>query len=145
MNIGQVAKRTNLSAKAIRYYEQIDLLNNIPRTDAGYRAYQEQHLRTLKFIQHCRSLGFEYSDIQDLLRLWQSQDRQSMDVKTLAQQHIVSLNQKVQELQRMIAILQQSVDECAGNSEAECSILNQLEQFDTQHTTCCAHKTLDTE
>ena len=145
MNIGQIAKRSQLTAKTIRYYEQIGLLKDIPRSAAGYRIYQEQHLRILNFIQHCRALGFNYADIQDLLHLWQSQDRQSIDVKHLAQQHILALRKKVQEFERMIAILQQSVDECAGNSDAECSILNQLEQFDAKHTACYAHTNLDTE
>lgn len=129
MNIGQIANQTGLTAKTIRYYEAQDLLSDVARTDAGYRVYNLTHIRQLKFIRHCRGLGFSYSDIHDLLALWQQQNRHSRDVKQLAEKHIQTLQHKVFELERMIGILQRSVDECAGNTHAECSILNQLENF----------------
>ena len=52
MNIGQAAKQSGISAKMIRYYEEIGLLQTPKRTDAGYRMYNEQDIKTLNFIQH---------------------------------------------------------------------------------------------
>ncbi|WP_347250367.1 MerR family DNA-binding transcriptional regulator, partial [Zoogloea sp.] len=49
MNIGAVAKACGVSAKMIRHYEQIGLIGHSPRTEAGYRQYQERDLHTLKF------------------------------------------------------------------------------------------------
>ena len=138
MNIGQVAKQTGFSAKSIRYFEEIGLLTDILRSEAGYRIYSDTHLRSLHFIQQCRTLGFSYADIQALMQLWQSEERQSRDVKHLAQQHILRLKQKVSELERMIDLLQRSVDDCAGNADAECSILNQLEHDTLPNGQHCA-------
>lgn len=39
MNIGKAAKASKVSAKMIRYYEQIGLIPAASRTDSGYRAY----------------------------------------------------------------------------------------------------------
>ena len=128
MNIGQAAKQSGISAKMIRYYEDIGLLPASKRTDAGYRMYSEDNIKTLKFIQHSRELGFSTEQMKELMSLWKNEGRQSAEVKQLTQKHIDALNQKIADLQAMVSALQQSVDCCAGNQQAECEILNQLEQ-----------------
>lgn len=134
MNIGQAAKASGISAKMIRYYESIGLLNNAQRSDAGYRIYSEADIKTLSFLRHARDLGFSSEQMKDLLGLWKNQSRQSIEVKALALKHIQTLNQKIADLQAMVEILQQSVDGCAGNDQADCTILNQIE---TGMAECC--------
>ncbi|WP_180160301.1 Cu(I)-responsive transcriptional regulator [Acinetobacter sp. YH12054] len=134
MNIGQAAKASGISAKMIRYYESIGLLNNAQRTNAGYRVYSEADIKTLSFLRHARDLGFSSEQMKDLLGLWKNQSRQSVEVKALALTHIQTLNQKIADLQAMVEILQQSVDGCAGNDQADCTILNQIE---TGMAECC--------
>ncbi|WP_180178144.1 Cu(I)-responsive transcriptional regulator [Acinetobacter sp. YH01005] len=134
MNIGQAAKASGISAKMIRYYESIGLLNNAQRTDTGYRIYSEADIKTLSFLRHARDLGFSSEQMKDLLGLWKNQSRQSVEVKALALKHIQTLNQKIADLQAMVEILQQSVDGCAGNDQADCTILNQIE---TGMAECC--------
>ena len=127
MNIGQAAKQSGISAKMIRYYEEIGLLAPAKRTDAGYRMYGAQDLKTLSFNQHARELGFSTEQMKELLDLWRNQDRQSAEVKQLAQKHIDALNRKISDMQAMVDALQQSVSCCAGNQQADCEILNQIE------------------
>jgi len=127
MNIGKVAKISGISAKMIRYYEDIGLIERPIRTDAGYRVYTEQDIQSLKFIRHSRDLGFSTEQMKELIHLWKNKDRHSVEVKQLTQQHIDTLNQKIVDLQTMVNTLQQSVNGCAGNAEAECEILNQIE------------------
>lgn len=127
MNIGQVAKQTGFSAKMIRYYEDIGLLPAIQRTDAGYRIYQNEHVQSLNFIQHARSLGFDTDKIRELLSLWRNKDRMNMHVKDLALQHISELKHKIQKLEQMVEILQEVVDCCTGRHSADCPILLKIE------------------
>lgn len=128
MNIGQVAKHTGISAKMIRYYEEIGLIEPARRSDAGYRIYSGQDLKTLAFIKHARELGFSSEQMKELISLWRNTDRSSAEVKRLASMHIASLNAKIKTMQDMVKALEQSVSCCAGNEHPECSILDQLEK-----------------
>ncbi|WP_217539406.1 MerR family DNA-binding transcriptional regulator, partial [Stenotrophomonas sp. GbtcB23] len=54
MNIGEASKASKVSAKMIRYYEQIGLIPPADRTDSGYRAYTQDDVHRLHFIRRSR-------------------------------------------------------------------------------------------
>ena len=91
MNIGEVARRSVVSAKMIRHYESIGLLPAPERSEAGYRRYEERIIRELAFIRHARDLGFPLRQIEQLLSLWRNETRSSGEVKALALQQIIEL------------------------------------------------------
>ena len=57
MNIGDVADRSGLPPKTIRYYEDIGLIRP-SRSANGYRAFQDSDLHKLAFLGRARALGF---------------------------------------------------------------------------------------
>ncbi|MGF1527592.1 MAG: Cu(I)-responsive transcriptional regulator [Candidatus Competibacterales bacterium] len=126
MNIGQAAKASGVSAKMIRYYEQIGLMTPVERSSAGYRRYHRDDIHTLRFIRHARELGFSTTAIGQLLALWQDQERASADVKALALEHITALKAKIQELEAMVGTLERLADQCQGNERSSCPILDDL-------------------
>ena len=50
MNIGQAAAASGISAKMIRHYETIGLIEAAERTGSGYRVYTQKDVETLRFI-----------------------------------------------------------------------------------------------
>ena len=54
MNIGEASKASKVSAKMIRYYEQIGLIPPADRNDSGYRAYSQDDVHRLHFIRRAR-------------------------------------------------------------------------------------------
>jgi MerR family copper efflux transcriptional regulator len=126
MNIGQAAKQSGLSAKMIRYYEATGLLKPAHRSESGYRLYGKDDLHTLAFIKRSRDLGFSLDEVGKLLTLWQDRQRASADVKALARQHIVELNQKIAELASLRDTLQDLVKHCHGDDRPDCPILKEL-------------------
>jgi Cu(I)-responsive transcriptional regulator len=131
MNIGLAAAATGVSAKRIRYYQQIGLLDAAARSAAGYRVFEESDLNTLSFIRRARRLGFSVPKIGTLLELWRDRDRASSSVKQLAQAHIAELQEKIEELQSMVDTLQNLAEHCDGDSRPDCPILNNLERRDS--------------
>lgn len=130
MNIGEAAKASRVSAKMVRYYEQIGLVPPIARTASGYRSYTPADIHRLRFIRRARDLGFSVAEIGELLDLWSDQSRHSADVKRLAEQHIAELERRMQTMQQMADTLRSLIDCCAGDERPDCPILHSLEQDD---------------
>ena len=125
MNIGDVADRSGLPAKTIRYYEDIGLIR--PKRGAnGYRTFAEADLHKLAFIARARSLGFTIEECRRLLALYEDEGRASADVKRLAERHLEQIDAKIEELQSMRRTLAHLVEHCAGDHRPDCPILDDL-------------------
>ncbi|MCP5282974.1 MAG: Cu(I)-responsive transcriptional regulator [Rhodoferax sp.] len=128
LNIGEAARRADVSAKMVRHYESLGLLPVVSRTDAGYRQYSDKEVHTLRFIKRARSLGFSMPEIAQLLKLWQDKRRPSESVKKIAAHHVADLDQRIAELSAMKRTLQTLVDCCHGDHRPDCPILDELAQ-----------------
>ena len=126
MQIGTVAGKSGVSAKAIRYYESIGLIQAASRSHSGYRIYGERDLRTLHFIQRARSLGFSVEEVGALLELWRDTERHSAQVKALARRHVDDIDRKIAELGGMRDSLTHLIERCHGDDRPDCPILDDL-------------------
>ncbi|MBK1669128.1 Cu(I)-responsive transcriptional regulator [Rhodovibrio sodomensis] len=126
MNIGEVAKRSGVPAKTIRYYESIGLIRPAERSAAGYRIYGDRELQTLRFIQRARNLGFSVKQVGALLALWQDRARASGDVKAVARRHLDEIDRRMAELQSMRDTLEHLIGRCHGDHRPDCPILADL-------------------
>jgi MerR family transcriptional regulator, copper efflux regulator len=126
MNIGQAAATSEVSAKMIRHYETLGLLPKVPRTEAGYRQYDDASVHTLRFIRRARDLGFSIKEIQTLLGLWRNRRRASADVKRIASAHAADLQRRIDEMQAMKRTLEHLAHCCQGDARPDCPILDDL-------------------
>lgn len=125
MNIGEVAGRSGLPAKTIRYYEEIGLVRP-GRGANGYRRYTDADLHRLAFVGRARAFGFSIEDCRNLLRLWADPDRASADVKRIASDHLRQIDRKLDELTQMRHTLRHLVQCCGGDDRPDCPILSDL-------------------
>jgi Cu(I)-responsive transcriptional regulator len=125
MNIGDVAERSGLPAKTIRYYEDIGLIRP-KRGGNGYRAFGKADVHKLAFLGRARSLGFSIEACRALMTLYDDEDRASSEVKQVAETHLEQIDRKIAELQGMRATLAQLIRRCHGNDRPDCPILDDL-------------------
>lgn len=126
LQIGEASTKSGVSAKMIRYYEQIALIAPPARSDAGYRFYTQSDVHQLQFVHRARDLGFSIDDIRELLRLWHDRRRPSRDVKRLALHHIAEMETQIDRMKGMVQTLKHLADACDGNSRPHCPILRDL-------------------
>ena len=127
--IGQVAKEVGLSAKLIRYYENVGLIPPPARgqsghTSSGYRLFTQEDVRRLEFIKRSRLLDLPLSNIRELLAAHengccgetQPRLRDLLEVKRR------ELDEKIGELQLLredLEVLYQDLTPTAPNSREE--------------------------
>lgn len=68
--IGETARRSGFSASALRFYEEIGLVDPTSRTPSGYRLYDDHTLVRLAFIARAKQLGCSLEEITDLAAIW---------------------------------------------------------------------------
>jgi MerR family Zn(II)-responsive transcriptional regulator of zntA len=130
LRIGELAELTETNNETLRFYESKGLLPEPKRTPAGYRLYGDAAVQQVRFIMRAKRMGFSLAEVAELLSLnVDKQDATCGEVKDLAEQKLRVIQDKLDELHRMQAALQQITDACCGGSESatRCSILNALE------------------
>jgi len=125
MNISEAARRADLPAKTVRYYEEIGLIKPA-RTANGYRDFNGQDLHKLQFLGRARVLGFSIEDCRTLLGLYEDSARESAQVKAIAQEHLAAIEEKIAQLKGMRETLAHLVTCCQGDDRPDCPILSDL-------------------
>ena len=69
LQIGQVAERTGLSLRTIRWYEEEGLVVPTGRTEGGFRLYSDGDVARLELIKRMKPLGFALEEMRELLIL----------------------------------------------------------------------------
>jgi MerR family copper efflux transcriptional regulator len=71
LKVGDLARMTGKSARALRLYEELDLLHPVGRTHGGFRLYDETAVTRIRWIELLQEAGLSLHQIQELLRAWQ--------------------------------------------------------------------------
>jgi len=65
-SIGEICKETGLSARTVRYYEELGLLPGVRRREGGRRVYGPDEVERLRFITRLKTLGLSLAEIKEL-------------------------------------------------------------------------------
>lgn len=124
MTISQLAKAAGVNVETIRYYERRALIEQPIKPKAGYRRYPQATLGRIRFIKRAQELGFTLNEIGQLLSIEQSPCGQVQELAGEKRQQILA---KINDLQRLEAVLGHLIDQCSLNRDnTHCPIVETL-------------------
>ncbi len=128
MTIGQLARNAGVGVETIRFYERKKLINQPKRPAAGFRRYDDETERRIRFIRQAQELGFTLAEIRQLLELRLDPRRGCAEVKAEAETKIAGIDGKLASLRAMRKALVEITVSCSGEGPtSECPILDAIE------------------
>ncbi|MFB7607499.1 HEAT repeat domain-containing protein [Streptomyces gardneri] len=132
MLIGEVARRSGVSARMLRHYESLGLVRPTGRTDGGYREYTDEDIRRIFHIESLRSLGLSLREVgralddpgftpselvDDLIR--QTRERVAVETELLTRLHRIGAAEPAgwEDVLRTVALLQALGSKSAGTRQ----------------------------
>ncbi len=67
LRVGELAKRTGKTVRALHLYEELGLLHPVHRSKGGFRLYAPSSVKRVEWIQKLQDAGFSLHDLQELL------------------------------------------------------------------------------
>jgi DNA-binding transcriptional MerR regulator len=128
--IGKLASLTDVSNDTLRYYEHEHLVEPAGKSPAGYRLYDHESVRRIRFIKHAQQCGFTLAQIRELLAVRESGKACCGDVRKRAIEKKLQIESKIKAMKAMSKALDQLIAECADESQPveECTIIAALER-----------------
>lgn len=120
MKIGQLAERTGVSTKAIRYYEEIGVLPQPRRQPNGYRIYETAAAERISFIQDAQSAGMSLLEIQLILDLRDHGEATCGHVIATLESHLAEVERQMEDLERTRSRLDEIIQSARALDPADC-------------------------
>lgn len=105
MRIGEVAGRSGVPIRTIRYYEDIGVLDAPRRTTSGYRDYDERVLDRLAFVRSAQTVGLTLGEIREIIAFRARGETPCAHVADLIAEHAADMSRRIAELERIKAEL----------------------------------------
>jgi len=106
LTIRELAKKTGVSSKALRYWESRGLLPKPGRTHTSYRVYPVSVVRKVQFIRKAKSIGFTLSEILSIFEITMQRGTPCEAVDAWASRKLEALDHQIALLTRLRSQLQ---------------------------------------
>jgi MerR family mercuric resistance operon transcriptional regulator len=122
LTIGRLADAAGVNIETVRYYERRGLLDEPPRSPAGYRQYSDADLWRLRFIGRAKRLGFTLAQIAEIM----SPPESAGAVLAAARAKIAAVDEERHRLADLHGRLEQLVALCEDGDPSDCAALDVL-------------------
>ena len=128
LTIGEVAVRLGVGLETIRFYERKGLLEKVPKDASGYRRFDRDSVKRVRFIRRAKELGFTLSEIRELLELRVDSERTCDDVRVVVERKMEDVEARLRALRQIRAALDRMARLCAtGSLDGSCPFLDALD------------------
>lgn len=118
LTIGVLAKAAGVNVETIRFYQRKGLLAEPEKPLGGIRRYKEADIRRVQFIKSAQKLGFTLDEVANLLQL--EDGLQCSMAKSIAEQKLSSVQERIRQLKQIEAALARHVKACDAQASAVC-------------------------
>nr|MBA2452684.1 heavy metal-responsive transcriptional regulator [Chloroflexia bacterium] len=136
--IGELASELGINPKTIRYYEEIGLLPEPPRSTAGYRLYNIADRERLRFIIKAKAIGLTLEEIGEILALRRDGEQSCEHVLLLLDRKLAAVDHQLRVLKDfrddLLLLREEAVHEIPRDSAQFCWIIEQHEPHQRDDT-----------
>jgi MerR family transcriptional regulator, copper efflux regulator len=125
--IGEVARRSGASRKALRLYETAGILPPSRRTLSGYRLYTAESLAVLSFLTQARRLGFTLGEIKRIIAIRRQGRSACSHVRELVSHKVQEMDQRLKDLTEVRNSLRDLLDDWRPSEECNSKICPKIE------------------
>jgi DNA-binding transcriptional MerR regulator len=125
MQIGDLAKETGRTVRAIHLYEELGLLTPAARSKGRYRLYGRESLVRIRWIGRLQEMGFSLGDIQTVVREWERIESAPGATRRMREVYARKLEEtreqmrKLEQLEHEIQASIEYLDTCAAVCDPE--------------------------
>src|SRR3954469_15734151 len=120
ITIGELARRTGLTVRTLRFYADNGLVAPAARSDAGYRLYDDAAAARAELVRALRELGIDLPTIRRLLA-------RDLEIADVAAAHAAALETQIRVLRARRAVLQAAARR--GSGPQEMKLMHRLAQL----------------
>ena len=116
LGVAEVGRRTGLTRKALRLYEELGLVNTVSRTAAGYRLYDSEALRRIELVNRAKVLGLRLTEAKEFLHVAEGCcGDHHPELAALVERKLAETEERIAELQSLRGTLTSVLDRLASN------------------------------
>ena len=116
LGVAEVSRRTGLTRKALRLYEELGLVEPATRTDAGYRLYDAEALRRIELVNRAKVLGLSLAEAKEFLHVAAGCcGDHHPELAALVEAKLGETERRIAELQSLRGTLEGVLDRLAAN------------------------------
>ncbi len=133
MQIADLATQASLPARTVRYYVDRGLIKPARRSAGGYRIFDENSLRQLRFVRRLRGLGLTLRELERIVRAAERQScgDSSVGVRQRLTTQLATVGQRIDELQQVQHELSNLIARQTDGCTDELCLCQDQEQVET--------------
>lgn len=127
LKIGQLATRSGISSRNLRFYADAGVFGELPRSPKGYRLFPPQAVQWVRILRAAQASGFSLDEIQELLRALRQDSAPCAHVREALGGKLSALESKLTEIQLLVEILRITLGTPDGqSSDLGCNLMETL-------------------
>jgi MerR family copper efflux transcriptional regulator len=135
MRIGEVARRTGVTAKTIRYYEDVGVMPPPSRTPNHYRDYGPDAVDRLTFVREAQESGLSLAEIASILELRGQGEPTCQHVAELLSRHLEDVDRRIEVLRASREVYLTLIERARTLEPADCTDPNRCQTISTTPAT----------